>query len=339
MNVLQAFLSKLKGKKILVLTHFGADVDSLASAAMLFHALRASYKVGIGVPDKVSASGRKLSVAFKIPLKTNPDLSLFDGIIGVDFNAYEMLGSMQQPLYAFRDSGKPILILDHHFPSKDPLSSKKFIHVESYRVATAEVVYSLLTQAHYNVNADAHALCAIAIVADSANFVVADHSTFSIMAECMKKSRRSYAALMSLFSNDENVSHKLVRLKAAQRARFYSIDKWVLAISEAPLFEADSAYNLIKMGADVSFVAGEKNEEIRLSGRASTPFTQSTKLHLVRDVLAPLALKWNGSAGGHQGAAGFNARNVSMEAVLADCVEFVHAYLKRKAPGVALKKQ
>ncbi len=102
-------LSTLSSKKVIILTHAGADVDAFASAAIFSLFLGKNSKIGI--PDHINLNAKALAENTNTQFEINPDISDFDAIIIVDLNSYEMLGSLKKSVMDYK---KPIYVFDHH---------------------------------------------------------------------------------------------------------------------------------------------------------------------------------------------------------------------------------
>jgi nanoRNase/pAp phosphatase (c-di-AMP/oligoRNAs hydrolase) len=92
----------LKGKKILVLTHKGADVDALASSGILYLVLKKKNFVEIGIPEHISRPAEKFAEKMEIPYTHEPDFGSFDTLFIADLNSYNMLGCLAEKAKNFK---------------------------------------------------------------------------------------------------------------------------------------------------------------------------------------------------------------------------------------------
>jgi hypothetical protein len=74
-------------------------------------------------------------------------------------------------------------------------------------------------------------------------------------------------------------------------------------------------------------VAGQHNEKIQISMRASRDFYEKTSVHLGRDVAKPLGEYFHGMGGGHSVSAGVNGVG-DVEASLKRCLIILKERLK-----------
>ncbi|MFH1255707.1 MAG: DHH family phosphoesterase [Candidatus Diapherotrites archaeon] len=329
------FLKKITGKKLLILTHSGADVDAIASAAALYLSLRKKCPSYIGVPEHLNINAKALAENMEIPYIKNPLLKDFDALICVDFNSAEMAGKLSGELKEFR---KPIFVLDHHAPAKQGITSKENSIIKEEAISTTELVHDLLVAEKIPVTPQIASLIACGIITDSSSFLVADHETFKIMAEVMEKSQRNYPELLSLFKAKQDLSERIASLKSAKRASFFKTKNFIFAASEVGAFEATAANVLVRIGADAAFCGAVENGMVRVSGRASNRFLKATGLDLARDVFIPLSKNFEGDGGGHPGAAAFNGKAKDIESVLKKCVELLYNALPKKDVEGSLKE-
>ena len=120
-------------------------------------------------------------------------------------------------------------------------------------------------------------------------------------------------------------------LKAAQRLKFSQEGKWLLATTRTGSFESGTARLMVALGADVALAAsGNKKGQVRISSRASSTAIEAG-LNLTQ-LLEALADEQDGSAGGHPGAAGFQAQG-DPDALLAMAQQGCVAQLKSLAEG------
>ena len=327
-NAFALFLSQTKSK-ILILCHAGADVDSFSAAACLKLALGKKFSVTIGVPDHINLSAKSLSQSMKIPFIINPkNFSQFDGIILTDLNSAEMLGSLKQEILSFK---KPILVIDHHSNSNELLaSSKEFSLIDDSRVSTNEIVYEILKENNYSFSNEMLLLIASGIITDSAHFLVGNAETFSIMAEVLRKTKKSIPEIVSLFSVQRDFGERIAKLKSAQRVKIFKINEFIVVTTDIGSFEATAASALVKLGADIAFAGDEEKGMIRISGRANNHFIEKNKFNLAKDVFEKLSQELGGSGGGHAAASAYNGSGTDLPLFLRKCVDLTAEFFSKK---------
>lgn len=328
-------LSPLFGKKVLLLTHAGADVDTLGSAAAIHFSLKGKSQTTIGVPDHLNLNAKALAKKLKIPYKINPALKNYNAILSLDFNKSQMLGSMQKSFLEFK--GEKYLI-DHHSEEKEKVAPSKNSYISKKAVSTTELVYELLKKTRVKIPQKAYASIGSGIITDSASFLIADHKTFKIMAEVMEKAKMPYSSLVSLFKVERDFSEKVAALKAAKRVRIFKIGKSIIATSEIGAFEATAARALIRLGADVSFCGYAERGKVRISARVNNYWLTKKKFDLAKDVFNKLEKYFDGEGGGHPGASGFNGKGKSVSKHLEKCVALTTEFIVKKEKNVTLKE-
>ena len=127
-------LSSFFGKKVLLLTHAGCDVDALSSAAAIHFSLKGKSKTSIGVPDHLNSSAAAFAKNLAIPFAINPPLGSFDVLVCIDFSKPSMLGSMGEAFSSF--AGEKFLI-DHHSHEIDRGKSDEPSGIFSIKLPTA----------------------------------------------------------------------------------------------------------------------------------------------------------------------------------------------------------
>lgn len=330
-----SFLSSIFHKKVLVLTHKGADVDSISSAATFYFSFRKNSRITIGIPEHLNLNAKAFARNMKIPYKLNPvGISDYDVLIIVDLNSYDMLGRLEKEVRNFKG---PTLIIDHHTKSDDKITSERLSIVDKSATSTTELIYELFKRANIIIPSDAATCIAAGIVTDSAGFLNADSKTFRIMGDVLPKSKITYPKLLSLFSIKTDISEKIAMLKAARRCKIYRSSDYIIASTDVGAFEASAATVLVKLGADIAFAGDDEKGIIRVSARANNNFVIASGFDLARDVFSKLESEFNGSGGGHAAAAGFNGKGKGIEKILKRCVLLSHDFLKKQKPRSTLK--
>ncbi|MCR4369324.1 MAG: DHH family phosphoesterase [archaeon] len=329
-------LLPLFNKKILLLTHAGADVDAFASAAAISLSLRGAAKTTIGVPEHMNLNAKALAKKLEVSYKINPSFKGYDAIVCLDFNKSKMLGSSQAQFLEF--SGEKFLV-DHHSHESEVMAPQKNSYCSKEAISTTELVYSLLKKTRgLKIPKKAYQCIAAGIITDSSSFLIADHRTFRIMSQVMEAANVPYSELVSLFSLERNFSEKIAALKAAKRVRIYKCSDAILASSEVGAFEADCASALVRLGANASFCGYAENGKVRISGRANNRWLAKTRFDLARDVFNRLEKYFPGEGGGHPGASGFNGTGTGVDAHLAKCIELTREFISKKEKNAVFKE-
>lgn len=329
------FLKAVKGKKVLILTHAGADVDGFCAAASLCYGLKGRCKPSIGVPEHINIQAKNVSKKLKIPFKIDPNLKGFDAIILVDLNDPKLLGRIRNDFLIFKNK-KPVFVVDHH-TKHGRITSKENSLIEEDAVSSTELVYKLFNQLNIKITPKLATLIALGIVTDSAGFFVADYKAFEIMGEVLKKSKKSYSEILKVLSSEISFGEKIAKLKAGKRASIYKLGNHVIVTSKVGSYESSSAMSLVKIGADIAFVGDIEKGEFMVSGRANNYFVKKTGFDLAKDVMIPLENYFEGQGGGHAGAAAFNGKAKAISNVLDKCLELTRIFFSKKNKKIQFK--
>ncbi len=291
----------VRNKEIAIFCHKNADVDALASAAMLRTVLLENHNnATIIVPEHINSSAKKLSEALDIPYSMEMP-NEFDIAVLVDMNSFSMLGNFEKALQSFKG---PIFLFDHHSVVKNIPAKVSAFLIDENASSTAELLWNFLNKnASKLVNRNTALLAACGIVSDTAHFSFASPRTFKTMAEALEKCECALSEILELFAVSRNKSERIALLKAAKRTKIFAINGTIVAFSEIGAFESQSATALLHLGADVAFVGNAESESFRISSRASFSFAKRYNIDLAKDILAEVSKKFNGSAGGHVTAA------------------------------------
>jgi len=322
-------LSSFKRRKVLIITHAGADVDAICASAALFFYLKKNNKAKILVPEHISTPAKQLAKKMQIPYITayRQDLSGYDTLFFVDFNDLKMTGSVAKDIKGFK--GQAFLVDHHQTPRKSIVSEKNSL-ANPKAVASCELVFDWLKKSNVSIDKKTAACLAAGIVTDSAFFMTANSKTFALMSELLKKSGKTFSTIISLFSVKKPFDEKIAKLKAAKRARIFLISRFIVVATDVGAFEADAATALVKIGADAAFVGDSKEGKLRISGRASQQMVKSQGFDLAKHVFQKLPDTFSGSGGGHAGAAGFNGKGKSINQALMQCIFLTKNFFKKK---------
>ena len=101
---------------VLVLGHQNADPDAVCSGyafSLLAKRINRKLTVSFASPDGVSKLSNQILKAVALEVVESPDPSSVDLIVTVDTNTLQQLGNLKGPVL---DSGKPLVMIDHHAP-------------------------------------------------------------------------------------------------------------------------------------------------------------------------------------------------------------------------------
>jgi nanoRNase/pAp phosphatase (c-di-AMP/oligoRNAs hydrolase) len=301
---------------ILYLCHRNADPDALGSAFALKEAIGGTIGVVDGCDRVASQIANQLKIEYVLEPKGEYDL-----VVVVDTSTPGQLNGFPLGPYA---------VIDHHATSSLNENAVFFLHRN--RSSTAEIVLDVLKKMGAPImRRTAFALLA-GIVTDTGNFRHASSDSFKAVAELMDLSGIEYNEVIDLLSSvPQDVSMRIAFLKAAQRCVIERVNEWIIVYSNVNSFGGAAASSLVSIGADVAFIGAKRDDVVKVSGRARREI-QNSGINLAQ-LMEDISAKYKGAGGGHEGAAGMDARGET-DIILLACVEHVKAsLLKKDKPG------
>ena len=161
----------------------------------------------------------------------------------------------------------------------------------------------------------------LGIAFDTRHFILANSVTFNIIVELIEVGVDAKEAL-SLLSLPMDFSERVARLKASQNMMLKRVNNWLMVSSQVSAFQSSAARALLRLGAHVAVVAGQRERMLQISLRSCQDFYEKTGIHLGRDIANPLGEKIHGMGGGHSTAAGVNGIG-DVEAALKRCMNLL----------------
>ncbi len=109
---------------------------------------------------------------------------------------------------------------------------------------------------------------------------------------------------------EEDISEKIAKIKGMQRVKLIRENDWLIGVTHVSSYEASVANSLIKMGFDIGIALSKKKDEYHISTRAKKKVCLKKNLHLGK-ILEEVSEEFEGSGGGHDGAAAINGKEYS----------------------------
>lgn len=304
------FLNNFSQKKIVIIGHKNADPDAICSMYALSYFLKNLCKdaeISIIAEDVNKISEKivsELNLIVESTLTFKPEI-----IILVDANNLVQIGKLKEHL----PSNVPIIVIDHHIshPETDKISQFKIIDEKA--TSSSEIIYKILRETNLKIEPKIALILLIGILYDTRRFTIISNETFSIVLDLLKAGA-NYEKALGLLRTTMDRSEKLARLKAAQRAVIHKIGDWVIVTSHVSAYEASACRAFIDLGADVVFVVSEKEDEIRISARATQEFFEKTGISLAK-IMEKVGYVIGGVGGGHPTAAGANGTKNAQEGI------------------------
>jgi nanoRNase/pAp phosphatase (c-di-AMP/oligoRNAs hydrolase) len=198
-----------------------------------------------------------------------------------------------------------IIIIDHHvIPIKLDDRIKHSLILSEYS-STAEIITKFFQIKDLIPNRDIVLSLLAGIITDTGHFRYATKDTLD-NAKFLLESGVSISEVTEKLNKKMARSEKIARIRGANRIqKIYYIHDYIVVFSHVSSYEASACKALIDLGADVSFIISyvPKSHEFRISSRARGKLIRETSFHL-GEIMKIIGEKYNGSGGGHDGAAG-----------------------------------
>jgi phosphoesterase RecJ-like protein len=325
-NDIIQLIDQKNAKQIILLCHHNADPDALCSAfamSQLLQRLRPQLKTEIAAAQGPSQLSKHMLEAIPIKLTASPHIEQADIIILLDTNTIQQLDQWAEYVKA---SAAPIIVIDHHasHPETEKLATLSI--ADENAASTCEIVYSFYKTLRLKPSKDEAKALFLGIAFDTRHFILAKPTTLKTIAELIDAGINVEESL-ALLSLPMDESERIARLKASRRAKLLKINEWIIAFSHVSAYQASAARALVTLGAHVAVIAGQRDNALQISLRATNEFYEKTKVHLGRDIAKPLGEYLQGMGGGHSVSAGANGKG-DVEASLKRCVHLLREKLK-----------
>lgn len=306
-----------KNKRVLLLTHEHADLDSFASAAMFQRFLnKQKITSTISVPSHINEQAKHLSESLKIKHISNPDLGAFDIVLLFDLNSFEQLGVLKDSFIAlFSNRTIEAIVFDHHVSNKACIVYTGNCVIDETMFSTTQLIYNFLDMSSpkeksKDFDSTMYFLNCVGLVEDTGHFIVGSDKAFLDFSVSLKKSNKTYSNVLAFTKDEFDNGERIALLKAAQRSIITQIKEFVLITSTVSFYQSFVATKLLNFGAHISLVSGvEKRGLCVLSARADSVFKEKNNFNLVKDLLLDLKEKLGGEIGGHSGAAQWKGKS------------------------------
>ena len=289
-----------KGKKIIIVTHHNADIDAVSSStALLLGLQQKKIFAEIGVPNSVAKQSKGVLKYSGCKIKINPNLEEYEVIFVLDTGVPEQLLPMKIP------KDKEVYVIDHH-------ENVKITGIKNYisprRKATCELILKVLKDNNVRINKKIANLLLAGIVSDTNHFKFADKVTFKLVVELLNY-KADLGLVYDLVHNPPDFSERFSKLRACKNLEIYRSGEYLIVFSEIDNYEAAVARGLLTLGANVSVVFTEREDELRVSARADMRTIREKNLNLGQEIFSKLANIAGGNGGGHNAAGSLNTPN------------------------------
>ncbi len=296
-----------RAKAVLIIGHQNSDPDAVCSAyafAILARRINKKVKVTFASPDGVSKKSKQILQVVPLDVAEHPELSETDLIITVDTNTLQQLGEFREPVV---NCGKPLVMIDHHAPHPENAKTAEFVLCDEKATSTCEMILEMYQKLRVTPTRVVCQALLIGLLVETGHLSIATRRTFESAYTLVRLGADPEEA-REVTRGTMDESERIARIKSAQRVRIERIQSWVVAFSEVGSYHASAARALVALGAHLAIVAGQRDDELTVSFRATREFTSQSGMHLGTDLANPLGMKMGGMGGGHATAAGANVR-------------------------------
>ncbi|WP_371806654.1 bifunctional oligoribonuclease/PAP phosphatase NrnA [Candidatus Lokiarchaeum ossiferum] len=311
---LPMFLLEVKqATSIGITAHTNADPDALAAAmglkSFLIH-MFPSKEVKIILPqlnkiaEKVYKEVFPEIPTFLIERNWPPALDLLILVDTGDLNITEL-----PPKFIQDTKGnlvKRIIIIDHHTRLENLDDRVICSLILGDLSSTAEIISLFYQLQNIIPTPEIIKILLLGIITDTGHFRYANTVSLENTKYLLEEGDIQLSDVTLHLQKPMTRSEKIARIRGAMRVeKLHLIKDYVIAFSHVSSYEASACKALIELGYDVSFVISyEKNKNgFRISSRAKEQIIKHEGLHLGK-LLTEIGSEFNGSGGGHDGAAG-----------------------------------
>ena len=295
------------GSKV-IMVHGNADMDAVGSAYALS---RAFGNCVIYAPEGIDRVSKMVAEKLSIDILEECDVSCFDRIVVVDTSSPEQLAP------TVTEVPENAIVIDHHMPT-GRWDDMRFLCDESM-VACTQVVLRTIKAAGLTIDRDTGLSLIGGMITDSGHFQFADQTLLRDFAEVMDAAGIDMDEAFALTRSEMSMSERVAMMKCVERSRFERVGDMIVAVSYGGSFEASGCRALLQAGADVVFVASQRDDVFRISARATQDMVRKG-IHL-GDMLKNIGTEVTADGGGHGGAAGFSG--------VGDCEAMLHICMQR----------
>lgn len=320
-----SLIDKLDAKLAVLLCHNNADPDAIGAAyalSGLLKRLKPNLEIEIAVASGPSRLSKRIIAILPIEIVYQPHIEEADVLFLVDTNTVQQLDMLCKKILP----DQPLVVVDHHssHPETERLAALYVSDVTAS--STCEVVYRLFEEAEVKPSIDEAKALFLGIAFDTRHFVIANSGTFKVLSSLIDAGV-DVQEILPILSLPMEFSERVARLKACTRIKLLTLNNWLIALSHVSAYQASAARSLMSIGAHVAVVAGQKDEQIQVSFRATREFYLETGIHLGNDFAKPLGDFINGIGGGHAVSAGANGTG-DLKTCLRFCSKLISNKLK-----------
>ena len=305
--MLKDIADRLRDKKKVILVHGNADMDAISSAYVLSRCFPTADVCALNGIDRVS---KLVSEKVGFNVTESFDEKDYDLIVTVDTSSPDQL---QQ------DTVLPVektIVIDHH---QNNGKWERYDHyIDDTKVACAQIVLDIIRENGLELDRDMGLMLLGGMLTDSGHFQFADTRLLDDFSYIMGRTGIHMDEAMSLTKSIPSMSERVSVMKCIERSKFDRVGDMIVATSYGGSFEAAGCRALLLAGADVVFVASQREENFRLSARATQEMVR--RGFNLGEIVKDIGSETITDGGGHDGAAGLSGVG-DIEAMLHICMQ------------------
>ena len=305
--MLKDIADRLRDKKKVILVHGNADMDAISSAYVLSRCFPTADVCALNGIDRVS---KLVSEKVGFNVTESFDEKDYDLIVTVDTSSPDQL---QQ------DTVLPVektIVIDHH---QNNGKWERYDHyIDDTKVACAQIVLDIIRENGLELDRDMGLMLLGGMLTDSGHFQFADTRLLDDFSYIMGRTGIHMDEAMSLTKSIPSMSERVSVMKCIERSKFDRVGDMIVATSYGGSFEAAGCRALLLAGADVVFVASQREENFRLSARATQEMVR--RGYNLGEIMKDIGSETVTDGGGHDGAAGLSGVG-DIEAMLHICMQ------------------
>ncbi len=315
---------KLKNGRKVIMVHGNADMDAVSSAYAIS---RCFPDCDIYAPNSIDRVSRFVQTKMNIPILEECDINSYDLVVVVDTSSPEQFG-----LEDFKIP-ENCIVIDHHQPTGRWTCD---LYCEPDKCACAQIVLEIIRDNCPELPRDVGLMLLGGMLTDSGHFQYGDYELLKDFAYILETTGIEMDEALALTRTEASMSERVATMKYIGRSKFDRVGDMIVAVSFGGSFEASGCRALLQSGADVAFVASQRDDNFRLSARATQEMVRrGINLGcIVKDI----GYETVTDGGGHDGAAGLSGIG-DAEAILHICMmrtmdEFRKIKKNRESAGI-----
>ena len=305
--MLSDIADRLKDKRKVILVHGNADMDAISSAYVLSRCFPTADVCALNGMDRVSKMVSE-KIGFSVIESFDPED--YELIVTVDSS------SPDQVVEGITLPKEKTFVIDHHH------RNGKWDGYESYiddsKVACVEIMIDIIKANGISIDRDMGLMILGGMLTDSGHFQFADTKLLDDFSYVMNETGIHMDEAMSLTKSEPSMSERVSVMKCIERSKFDRVGDMIVATSYGGSFEAAGCRALLLSGADVVFVASQREENFRLSARATQEMVR--RGFNLGEIIKDIGTETDNDGGGHDGAAGLSGIG-DIEAMLHICMQ------------------